>query len=386
MLSNRRLSALRPAAWTVTAALCSVPTPATAQPTPAAATPAPWYERLSFSGDLRARSESFFQAGRPMRHRPRVRVRLGLHVDVRPNLEVGFRLATGDPRDPTSTNQTLEDFFGRKPFYLDQAYLLWRPAWPRGLTVGAGKFPLPVLRTQMIWDDDLNCEGLYEQLAIPGHVTVQLTAIQAPLHEVSTGPDAAMFAAQGSVAFRTGPHRVQVGTSVYGFRRVDQIAVALASGDLRSQNWNLLRAQEGRVVGFASGFRLVDLIGQVTLATRRRDYPLALTGHWVRNLQAIDRQRTGFWLEARYGRASSPGTAAAGYTFARIARDAVLSAFAFSDMPSANTRAHILAGSFAPAARVNLDATAYFTKKILVEPGEANRLLVRLQLDARVSF
>lgn len=360
--------------------------PAAAQPAATSASPTPWYERVTVSGDLRVRSESFFQAGRPMRHRPRIRVRLGLGTRVHDTVDVALRLASGDPRDPTSTNQTLEDFFGRKPFALDQAYVVWQPRWGRGFSVGAGKFPFPVLRTQMTWDDDLNWDGMYEQFATRGDVAVRLTAIQSSLHEVSGGPDAAMFAVQGSVAATRGAHQLQVGASVYGFRQVDQVAQALASGDLRSQNWNLLRVRDGRVVGFASGFRLVDLLGQATLTTSRRDYPVLLVAHWVHNTRAVDAASTGLWLEARYGRAQAPRTFAASYVFARIERDAVISAFGFSDIPSSNTLAHIGGLAFAPAPRVNLDVTAYLTRKIATAPGDPNTLLTRVQVDARVAF
>ncbi len=375
----------------MTCAVCAAATiaaggRAAAQPAAPTAAPAPWYERLTFSGDLRARSESFFQAGRPLRHRPRVRVRFGLRTRLGETVDVGLRLASGDPRDPTSTNQTLEDFFGRKPFYIDQAYIVWRPTQGHGLSVGAGKFPFPVLRTQMTWDDDLNWDGVYEQVATRGDVAVRFTAVQSPLQEVSAGPDAAMFAAQGSVAVKTARWQVQVGTSVYGFRQVDRVAQALASGDLRSQNWNLLRARDGRVVGFASGFRLVDLIGQATLATTRPEYPALIVAHWVHNTRAVDAEQTGLWVEARYGRADVPKTVAVSYVFARIERDAVISAFAFSDIPSSNTLAHIAGFSYAPLPRVNLDTTVYLTRKIVVAPGDPNGLLTRLQIDARVAF
>jgi hypothetical protein len=386
-LDTRRPLATKLAAFALAAGwLLATPGRSAAQGAPSASSPTPWYERITVSGDVRLRSESFFQAGRPMRYRPRVRARLGLNTALGDALAVGMRLATGDPRDPTSTNQTLEEFFGRKPFYLDQAYLVWRPSRTKDFSVGVGKFPFPVLRTQMTWDDDLNWEGAYEQVATSGAAVWRLTAIQSPLHEVSAGPDAAMFAGQGSLAFDAGRHRVELGASLYAFRHVDQVAMALGSGDLRSQNWNLLRVQNGRVVGFASGFRLVDLIGRVSLRTRRPDYPVTLVAHWVRNGQAVDGEDTGVWLEARYGRASASRTIAASYIFTRIERDAVISAFGFSDIPSSNTLAHIVGFSYAPAAHVALDATVYLTRKIVLAPGESDRLLTRLQLDARVAF
>ena len=50
-----------------------------------------------------------------------------------------MRLATGSFADVISTNQTLTDFFDRKPFAVDQAYLTYKPKALAGFQVQAGK-------------------------------------------------------------------------------------------------------------------------------------------------------------------------------------------------------------------------------------------------------
>lgn len=356
-------------------------------PQPASSGGKPWWERIAFFGDLRARYESFYQEHLQTRQRERIRLRLGLRTTISDEFEVGMRVATGNPKEPVTPNQSLDEFFSRKPLFLDQASLTYRPKYAKALTLSTGKFAYPVLRTQMIWDDDLNWEGAYEQVTTSGDVTVRVTAVQAPIREVASGPDTALLAEQALVSFKKGRHQFQIGASSYAFRNVDRIALGLASGDLVGQNWNQLQFDgSGKVIGFRSDFRLVDVIGQAVLATPRADYPVSVVGNWVANTGAADDEDTGLWLDVRYGRAATPNSFMLGYTFARIERDAVVSVFAFSDMPSSNVRANLVSFSYAPVARVNLDFTGYFTTQLRIRSGESNRLLTRLQMDARVSF
>lgn len=354
---------------------------------PASGGSKPWWERLTFFGDLRARYESFYQEDLQTRQRERIRFRLGVRSTISEEFDVGMRLATGNPKEPVTPNQSLDEFFSRKPLFLDQAYLTYRPKYARALTVSAGKFAYPVLRTQMIWDDDLNWEGVYEQAATSGDVAVRFTAVQAPIREVGSDPDTALFAEQVLASFKKGRHQFQIGASSYAFRNVDRIALGLASGDLVGQSFNQLTFDgSGKVSGFLSDFKLVDVIGQTVLATSRAEYPVSVTANWVVNTAAADGQDTGIWLDTRYGRAATPKTYMVGYTFARIERDAVVSSFAYSDMPSSNVLANVALFSYMPVARVNLDFTGFFTKRLEVRPGENNHVLTRLQMDARVSF
>ncbi len=129
---------------------------------------------ISFSGDLRLRYESFYgqvnaqpslvipgTVGNELsaRHRLRVRARLALRGTIGRDLAWGLRFATGSYADAISSNQTLTDFFNRKPFALDQAFVAWTPKRFAGLKLQGGKFEAPWLRTEMTFDDDLQFEG-----------------------------------------------------------------------------------------------------------------------------------------------------------------------------------------------------------------------------------
>jgi TolA-binding protein len=132
---------------------------------------------MTFGGDMRFRYESLYgqqnaaaTAGNPdalgnplnSRQRLRLRARFGVRGQVGKEFEWGLRLATGSFADVHSTNQTLTDFFSRKNFALDQAFIAYKPSRLPGFRVQAGKFETPWLRTEMTWDNDNTIEGLSE--------------------------------------------------------------------------------------------------------------------------------------------------------------------------------------------------------------------------------
>ena len=348
----------------------------------------PWWERTTFSGDFRTRYEGFYQEEATPRHRFRFRLRLRVDTEVNDDIYFQLRVASGDPGTPVSTNQTFKGFFLPKPVALDRAFVTYNPGAASALTLGAGKFGFPVARTQMVWDDDLNWEGGYQQVAWQaGPVAIRLVAVQTAITEVPAGADAFMAAGYGQLSVQFGAHAFEFSVADYGFGQVDQVAIGTATGPLKSINTNRVeRDALGNVTGFVSDFNLVDVIAQVTLATARPDYPLRLLADWVANTRAVGGAETGIWVEAQYGRATRPTTYAVVYTFARLEQDAVLSPFIFSDMPGSNLWLHMAEASYKPQPRLNLDLTLHFSKRLVVAPGASNTWLLRPHLAARIEF
>lgn len=132
---------------------------------------------MTFTGDLRLRYESLYgqqnalassdnpaALGNPLttRQRLRLRARFGVRGKIGDEFEWGLRLATGSFADVISTNQTLTDFFTRKPVGLDLAYLTYKPKALPGFQLQAGRFDTPWTRTELTWDNDITVEGLSE--------------------------------------------------------------------------------------------------------------------------------------------------------------------------------------------------------------------------------
>ena len=101
------------------------------------------------------------------RERERYRLRLGLRGTLVDDWFFGIRLETST--SPRSTNVTFEDDDGvNGPFSKDsdrisvgQAYLGYKGF--KDITLTAGRMPQPLVTTLMVWDADINPEGLAEQ-------------------------------------------------------------------------------------------------------------------------------------------------------------------------------------------------------------------------------
>src|SRR3984885_3302957 len=122
---------------------------------------------FSFAGDVRVRDEDY--SGGPIndsqdRNRERYRARFYINAKLNDDLFGGLGLSTGDLNDPITSNQTANQFFTRKPFALDRAFIDYTPHQWKALTLIGGKFAYPWYRTQLTWDDDIYPEGVAEKL------------------------------------------------------------------------------------------------------------------------------------------------------------------------------------------------------------------------------
>lgn len=315
---------------------------------------------ISFSGDIRLRYEGTFgqlnsvaNADNPAilgnelstRHRARIRARLAMRGQIGKQFDWGLRFATGTLADVSSSNQTFTDFFNRKQFALDQAYLTYRPASVPGLRLQGGKFETPWLFTEMTFDVDIQPEGINETYSrdFKHDVLKNLTLVawQLPMLERQStfvlgadgranidasergGRDLALYGAQARTRLALGtksaltlsaadlyfsgtqfitpaqffggqlqvPVTVTIpatGTTpaqtVTGFAAVPrELLVAGSSLGVSIANTNAVN-RDGRL---SSGFNLVDLIARLELTHNKR-FPVTLLFDFVTNTQAHD--------------------------------------------------------------------------------------------------
>lgn len=316
---------------------------------------------ISFSGDLRFRWESFYGQlnalpnganpailGNPLstRQRFRFRARLAIRGQFGKEFDWGLRLTTGSFADAISANQTLTDFYDRKPFGLDQAFIAWTPQRVPGLRIQAGKFAVPWVRTEMTIDNDLNPEGVTE-IYSRGFKHSRLknltfVAWQLPFLERNSafvrhangtvnveeseraGRDLALYGAQVRARIEPSPtialtlsaadlfySGTQFISPVQFLGNQLQLPVtftipATATSPAQTVTTQVLIARDLLVAGnanlgistatnnalnrdgrLASGFNLVDLIARLDL-TRSRRWPVALILNFVHNTQAHD--------------------------------------------------------------------------------------------------
>lgn len=159
-----------------------------------------WVTGYKLNGDFRGRYDELTgeNAGFTDRIRLRYRVRLGLTVDMNDNLEVGFRVGSGDPSsgfatqtgNPLSNNSTFQDDGSKKFLYVDAAYGRWTPIRNDNWTVAAtfGKMDNPFRISNMLFDYDLTPEGgaLQTTYKINDHQSLSFNSAAFMLDEEST--------------------------------------------------------------------------------------------------------------------------------------------------------------------------------------------------------
>lgn len=151
-----------------------------------------WTRRIRISGDLRVRSQSalfsknnsdripdfaafnatgpsplftsefipFLNATEDRLNRMLVRARVNIDAQIAKDLSFNLQLATGETNSPISTNSTLGGGFGKRPIWLQQAYL--RAGLMDHLFVGQiGRMPNPFMHTDLHFDEDLAFDGVY---------------------------------------------------------------------------------------------------------------------------------------------------------------------------------------------------------------------------------
>ncbi|MGD0539392.1 MAG: putative porin [Verrucomicrobiota bacterium] len=138
-----------------------------------------WVTGYKLGGDFRGRFEQNAADDNAyvLRNRYRYRLRFGAVVSMTDHFEVGFRLSSGNPQtnpggtlvggQPITANQDMNSLESRKFIWIDAAYAKWTPInsgdWTVSTTIG--KMDNPFQLSNMVWDYDIDPEGLAIQAA-----------------------------------------------------------------------------------------------------------------------------------------------------------------------------------------------------------------------------
>jgi hypothetical protein len=368
-----------------------------------------WVSKITPFGDIRFRHEGFYNQQRPedgegphARNRERIRWRFGMKYAYSDELSATFRLASGNPDDPISTNETLTGDFTRKHVNLDWAYLTVAPGktfgWRPGvLTINGGKFPNPMFRPgEMVFDDDLSPEGINETVQLLGEPwgpldQVRVHAQQWVFDENANSQDGWMFGGQVNPLMHFGDVQLEGGIAQYWWLNPDLIAQdANTNTVIRPFTTNrLIFDADGDIAGFESGFNQTNLSLAATIPNvAGGSMPLKIFGDYIYNWEAEHSDANGAMGGFRLGNPKEQGDWAASLLYEYLQRNAVVSAFAWSDFGNGGTNAQgpVVALDYQLFKPLTLTARTYFTKLIDPPADFDNRMQVRLQLDAQLRF
>lgn len=337
-----------------------------------------WATKTQFKGDVRVRQETINidgQTNSQDKDRQRIRARLGAYTEINPQVSTGIRIATGGSSDARSTNQDLDGYFVKKDLWLDLGFIDYAPTAVKNLHVIGGKMNQPwVSMGDVIWDGDINPEGLATTYSIPlgGKTELFGSAGYYTLKDNIDGEgtqfrhDLSMTAGQLGAKFApTDNLKVTVGGSVYAFDNDKDSAALRVNGNTTNQ------------------FRLYEGFGQVDISGL--GLPLALYGQYVVNNDSTDDQDTA-WLTGVKTKIFGFGL---DYNYRDTQRNAVVGAFTDSDFANGTTgsRGHKIKVGYEIDKNFSVGATYFLTKADYAYANAARDSDAKtLQLDVEAKF
>jgi hypothetical protein len=251
----------------------------------------------------------------------RIRARIGLEADIVPTLTTYFRLASGTQNNPVSTMQSLGGYLSNKDIWLDRAYADYRPT--EGGHVLIGRMANPFRLSELVWDDDVNPDGVAISYERPFGDSLKLFALGSafvlqyaddgdPSTAIATlktpeSKDKYIFAGQVGASWNAGDSlKADLYAAYYDYHNVagqlspscSNVAAYCLTDYSRpgfSQKGNTLFAirditttdpantADPQYYGLAAQFRVLSVDGDVDWALGDRLH-LNLAGHYARNL------------------------------------------------------------------------------------------------------
>jgi len=395
---------------------------------------------FAFSGDLRLRLEPTF--GGPadqslVQTRGRFRFRFNADTKVNDDFSGGFTLSSGNLNSPTSTNQTFDEFFMRKPIAIDRAELTYTPHYFKPLTISGGKFYPSWFSTELVWDKDLNPEGATESLAfaIPNSVfkNIKIVSFQLPFAQFKqTTPNKSTVASVlygGQVQGTWQLNRritFDAFATYYDYVHADSIANALVAPTANfssTDNSSILQGllplnsnnnlnsiatvTSGGVITkalFASKFGIMDAIARLNIQTPADRWPVSLLGDLAQNTLACgnlsnlpvgavlnrpcnSKARRAYWVEARVGRTERKGDWEFWYARFMVQQESVIGAFNYSEiLPPNNSTQHRIQVDYQLFQSVGLTFNALIGRPLVTASSPLQPWSERLQFDVTYKF
>jgi hypothetical protein len=353
----------------------------------AAARPVP--SGWNIAGDFRLRYEDTTKQepgtvpGRlEPRHRGVIRFRGGVTRKINSQLDFGVRIATGARGDPNTTDVTLGDFVDKFEISLDRVYLGWAY---KGVSLYGGKFVNPLVRTELVWDDDVSSQGFGATYAFTKskRIVPSFTTVYSIVDEQTTNPDSYMAGGQMQLRVQTSKVWNLTLAGAYYDYTIKSLTHADA-GDILSNRLNVARSS------YLSDFNLVDAVGIVDYLGAGVRWPVRFSADWVKNTGAPNGDNKGLWVETTAGRATVKKDTRYRYGFAKAETDAVLAAFSNDNTTFAtNYVQHTFAADYVASPNAIFNVTWYVYKRNQGDPGIVDpdrSFLSRLRLNATVSF
>ncbi len=303
-----------------------------------------WMENLKFYGDLRLRyqGECFSGTKDKDRHRARYRLRFGITKTwLDKQMEVGFRLASGNDESPTSTNQTMDDNFEKDEIWIDRAYAKYQPNAVKGLTLVGGKMANPWVHTDLVWDSDVNPEGFWAQYktqVLEGFTPFASVGFFVT-DEIKKGHDTTLVAYQAGFDLQV--CKAVKWTSAVAYYDYDHLDKSFRTGNGNNVVDSRLNAGQ---------FHMINLTNIVKF--KAWNLPMKVYFDWVHNLgdgdgmHPFNDQSDGYAAGIKVGKNKKKGDWSFGYKYAYIEANSTPGQFNDADFGGANRKGHVFGAKY----------------------------------------
>jgi len=372
-------------------------------------------ESAKFKGDLRLRFDTQQRDEGPDkqsdRRRWRYRFRFGVSASPLDVLDVGFRLASGAGEQNT-TNQSYGDYARGKEIWIDQIYADWKPA--DGLKITGGKFKNAFLTSALVWDPDVNLEGLnlyykYDEGTIRPFFNVTHFFVEELNIKTASDADPVMGGYQGGITLHPRKNvSLDLGAAYYNFRNLDLLeenqSLTAYSTDHSQQ---MIYNADGKLLNQFNCF-------EVTAKFKARNVlpvPLSVFMTYVRNMDAdiarlrnrgvataqsdpadlavygSDNRDTGYQFGASVGSDRKAKDIYVNYFYQVLEDYAFPAAFVDSDFHGGgtNNKGHRVTANYFLSDNVELQGVFFFTRRES-EAKDGQKDENRVQLDAIIKF
>ncbi|HSF19120.1 MAG TPA: putative porin [Vicinamibacteria bacterium] len=355
--------------------------------------PKAWYDRLDFAGDLRMRYEGFnwegqFDEGR--RDRLRYRFRVGFDIELTKSIRSGFRLRSGDPKDPVSDNQTFGGGLDKDGISLAEFYADFDIT--DSVSVIAGKFDHSDYWevSDLHWDDDVVVEGAIQRFAIRSSegalAQIDFSTYELVLEEFSSREDSWVLGFQARPTIRLDErNELIVGAGFDSFIRPQAVVDLSLAGELTGNDVTNLLDRSGRLV---SDFDILNAFG-IWNYRSSGSWPAKLLFFYYKNTGAGDEagidpftgvravgsdNDTAYFARVEAGRYDALWRLLFRYTRYDSEPDALLYAYLQSDTGrSSNVAGHRVDVRIGMPARQYINVTWYNTRPKIGDDATMNR-------------
>lgn len=345
------------------------------------------YNKANASGKIGTDREDFLNTEED-RQRLRLRARLALKAKPTQGVEIGTRLVTGSANDPVSTNSTFGNGLKKHSVAFDRAYFKYT-TFIKDWEFTAGRMANPWFSTDLVWDTDVNFDGLAVRWNYLRNDNPLMEAVQSdpyvtigafPLEEFEReSEDKWLYAFQAGYIYNWfNQDSLHISLAYYHYENTQGKRNSTPESDLNDftapgfmqrgnslYNLKLQRLEDPTTValfGLAAQYREVNLTAMYDIAAFA-PYHVYVIADYVKNigydkkevagligLDDYEAGDTGYQLKVAFGwpTTTKSGDWQVSFAYKHLERDAVLDAYTDSDFHLGGTDAegYVLEGSY----------------------------------------